>query len=70
MLALARFPWLSKGSLNLRYDYMTVNYDNFRDARFSIGSFGNLPAEPLLPGTEPMYKLNANIFQFFISAYF
>lgn len=67
---LARFPWLSKGSLNLRYDYMTVNYDNFRDARFSIGSFGNLPAEPLLPGTEPMYKLNANIFQFFISAYF
>ena len=28
-----RFPWLSKGQLNLRYDYMTVNYDDFRDAR-------------------------------------
>jgi hypothetical protein len=67
---LARFPWLSKGSLNLRYDYMTVNYDNFRDARFSLGRFGVLPAEVLLPGTEPMYKLNANIIQFFISAYF
>jgi hypothetical protein len=67
---LARFPWLSKGSLNLRYDYMTVNYDNFRDARYSIGSFGVLPAEPLLPGTEPMYKLNANIIQFFVSANF
>jgi hypothetical protein len=65
-----RFPWLSKGSLNLRYDYMTVNYDNFRDARFSLGSLGNLPAEPLAPGTEPLYKLNANIIQFFISAYF
>ena len=67
---IARFPWLSKGSLNLRYDYMTVNYDNFRDATFSLGSFGVLPDTPLAPGTEPMYKLNANIIQFFISAYF
>jgi hypothetical protein len=67
---LARFPWLTKGSLNFRYDYMTVNYDNFRDARYSIGRFGVLPETPLLPGTEPMYKLNANIFQLFISAYF
>jgi hypothetical protein len=67
---IARFPWLSKGSLNLRYDYMTVNYDNFRDATFSLGEFGVAPVEPLAPGTEPMYKLNANIIQFFISAYF
>jgi hypothetical protein len=49
---------------------MTVNYDNFRDARYSIGSFGTPPAEAVLPGTEPLYKLNANIFQFFVSAYF
>jgi uncharacterized protein DUF3570 len=67
---IARFPWLSKGSLNLRYDYMTVNYDNFRDATYSLGSFGNLPAEPLPPGTEPLYKLNANIIQFYVSAFF
>ena len=65
-----RFPWLSKGQLNLRYDNMTINYDNFRDARFSLGSFGVLPAEPLAPGTEPLYKLNANIYQLFISAFF
>jgi hypothetical protein len=65
-----RFPWLSKGQINLRYDYMTVNYDDFRDARFSLGSFGNLPAEPFEPGTEPLYKLNANIIQFYISAFF
>jgi hypothetical protein len=65
-----RFPWLAKGALSLRYDYMTVNYDDFRDARFSLGSFGNLPDEPLQPGTEPLYKLNANIMQFYISAYF
>lgn len=67
---LPRFPWLSKGSLNFRYDYMTVNYDNFRDATFSLGRFGAPPAKALLPGTEPLYKLNANIFQFFVSAYF
>jgi Protein of unknown function (DUF3570) len=65
-----RFPWLSKGSLNFRYDYMTVNYDNFRDARFSFGSFGVLPDTPLAPGTEPLYKLKANILQFYISAFF
>ncbi len=50
---LPRFPWLSKGSLNFRYDYMTVNYDNFRDATFSLGRFGVPPAEAMLPGTEP-----------------
>jgi hypothetical protein len=65
-----RMPWLSKGQINLRYDYMTVNYDNFRDATYSIGSFGVAPAEPLPPGTEPLYKLNANIIQFYISAFF
>jgi hypothetical protein len=67
---LERFPWLSKGSVNLRYDYMTVNYDNFRDATYSLGSFGTLPDTPLQPGTEPLYKLNANIIQLYISAFF
>jgi hypothetical protein len=65
-----RFPWLSKGQLNFRYDHMTVNYDDFRDARFSLGSFGNLPDEPFDPGTEPLYKLDADMYQLFISAYF
>ncbi|HEU5137703.1 MAG TPA: DUF3570 domain-containing protein [Steroidobacteraceae bacterium] len=65
-----RFPWLAKGALSLRYDYMTVNYDDFRDARFSLGIFGVPPEDPLQPGTEPLYKLNANIMQLYISAYF
>jgi hypothetical protein len=65
-----RFPWLAKGQLNLRYDYMTVAYDDFRDATFSIGKFGVAPDNPLAPGTEPLYKLNANILQFYISAFF
>jgi hypothetical protein len=65
-----RFPWLTKGQINLRYDYMTVSYDDFRDATFSLGKFGVLPDEPLAPGTEPLYELKANIFQFYISAFF
>jgi hypothetical protein len=65
-----RFPWLTKGELNLRYDFMTVEYDDFRDATYSFGSFGTPPPVAFAPGTEPLYKLEANIIQFFISAYF
>jgi len=65
-----RFPWLAKGSINLRYDFMTVAYDDFRDATYSIGSFGTPPANPLPPGQEPLYELEANIMQLYISAFF
>ncbi len=65
-----RFPWLTKGQVNLRYDYMGVDYDDFRDARYSLGSFGVIPDPPLPPGTEPLYELRANIYQFYISAFF
>ena len=39
-------------------------WDVFRDARFSLGSFGTPPADPAAPGTEPLYKLRANMYQF------
>ena len=65
-----RFPWLSKGQINFRFDRMTVQYDDFRDARYSFGSFGTPPPVPFAPGTEPLYELDANIFQFYISAFF
>ncbi len=65
-----RFPWLTKGQINFRYDHMMVNYDDFRDARYSLGSFGTLPEDPLAPGTEPLYELRANIYQLYLSAFF
>jgi hypothetical protein len=65
-----RFRWLSKAQLNLRYDYMAVDYDDFRDARYSLGSFGTPPNDPYAPGTEPLYKLRASMYQFYISAFF
>jgi hypothetical protein len=65
-----RFPWLTKGALNLRYDYMTVAYDDFRDATYSLGKYGVPPPVAFAPGTEPLYELEANIIQFYISAFF
>jgi uncharacterized protein DUF3570 len=65
-----RFPWLSKGQINFRFDRMTVQYDDFRDARYSFGSFGTPPPVPFAPGAEPLYELDANIFQFYVSAFF
>jgi len=65
-----RFPWLTKGQVNLRFDHMQVDYDDFRDARFSLGSFGVPPPDPFAPGTEPLYKLTANIYQLYFSAFF
>jgi hypothetical protein len=65
-----RFPWLTKGALNLRYDFMTVAYDDFRDATYSLGKFGVPPPVAFAPGTEPLYELEANIIQFYISAFF
>jgi len=65
-----RFPWLTKGQINLRFDHMQVDYDDFRDARYSLGSFGTVPDEPFAPGTEPLYKLTANIYQLYFSAFF
>jgi hypothetical protein len=56
-----RAPWLEKSSVNLSVDHMMINYDNFRDITKST---------PATVGIEPLYKLNANIFQLFISAWF
>jgi len=67
---IARFPWLAKGAINVRYDFMTVAYDDFRDATFSLGSFGTPPPVAFAPGTEPLYELEANIMQLYISAFF
>jgi hypothetical protein len=52
--------FVQKSTLNLRYDYMMFNYDDFRDAR----------GTGIVPGTEPLYSFNANVIQFFVSVWF
>jgi hypothetical protein len=54
-------PALSKNSLNARVDHLVINYQDFRNALLA-GIYG--------AGNEPLYTLNANIFQVFVSIWF
>ena len=66
----AREGWrfIKKGSLNLFIDHMMFSFDDFRDARIKYDEDGN--PIPVVPGTEPLYKYSANVFQFFVSCWF
>lgn len=52
--------WLEKAAVSLAWDMLSIEYDNFRDARRT-----DLPA-----GTEPLYTLDADVIRFFISGWF
>ncbi|HEY0767024.1 MAG TPA: DUF3570 domain-containing protein [Steroidobacteraceae bacterium] len=54
-------PWISKSSASVRIDHLMINYGDFRNALVA-GTYG--------AGNEPLYKLNANIFQVFVSIWF
>ena len=57
---IARLSWLQKGTINLRWDRMHINYADYRDLR----------VRGVTPGTEPLYSLDANILQGFFSFWF
>ena len=60
--------FIKKGTLNLRYDRIEFDYEDFRDARFSL-----LPADDAsfrAAGTEPLYTFGANVIQVFVSVWF
>jgi hypothetical protein len=52
---------LSRNSINVRVDHLTIDYGDFRNALLA-GTYG--------AGNEPLYKLNANVFQVFLSIWF
>lgn len=52
-----------KGSVNLFYTFFSFSYDDFRDIPY--GQDNNLQG-----GTEPLYKLDANVIRFYLSAWF
>jgi len=54
-------PWISRSTANVRYDHLFIDYKDFRNALLA-GEYG--------AGNEPLYKLNANIFQVFVSIWF
>ena len=51
---------IDRGSLNLAYDHIWFDYDDFRDLRV---------ATPV-PGDEPLYSFDADVVQLFISLWF
>ena len=66
----ARNGWgfVKKGSLNVFYDRMEFDYEDFRDARYSMLDSNDPGFRPA--GTEPLYTFGANVFQVFVSAWF
>jgi Protein of unknown function (DUF3570) len=52
--------FLSKAAVNLKYDMIRFDYDDFRDLR----------ATGLAAGTEPLYKFDANVIRLFFSGWF
>lgn len=56
-------PWLQRGTANLRFNHMMIDYARFRDLR-------DLPPGAVEPGTEPLYSLSANVLQFYVSFWF
>ena len=51
--------FLDKGTVNFSYDHLMVDYNEFRD--MSTGA---------VLGSEPLYQLDANVFQLFVSFWY
>ncbi len=56
----ARFDFLGKAAVSLKFDRMLFDYDDFRDLRTT----------GVTPGTEPLYNFDANVIRVFVSGWF
>ncbi len=52
--------FLEKGTLNAAVDFISFDYNNFRDARVDV----------LIPGTEPLYSFEAIVYRLFVSVWY
>ena len=59
-----RNRWINRSTFTLRLDHLLIDYKDFRNALL-IGASPQFTA-----GNEPLYRLNANIFQGFVSVWF
>ena len=53
------WSFVEKGTINFSASFLSIEYDEFRDLR------GSAPV-----GEEPLYNLDANVFQFFVSFWY
>jgi hypothetical protein len=52
--------WIDKSSVNLYWDHLQFDYDNYRDAS----------VKGVTPGTEPLYSFDADVIRFFVSIWY
>jgi hypothetical protein len=57
-------PWISRSTANFRFDHFIFDYKDFRDALLIDPSTG------VVAGSEPLYKLQLNVMQLFLSVYY
>jgi len=62
------WKFIKKGTLNLFYNRMQFDYDDYRDARYSLLPTDDPNFYPA--GSEPFYSFGANVIQAFISVWF
>ncbi len=55
-----RIEFLGKAAVNLKYDHIRFEYDDFRDLRTT----------GVAPGTEPLYQFDADVIRLFFSGWF
>jgi len=56
--------WINKSTANFRFDHLIFDYHDFRDALL-IDSAAGVPV-----GTEPLYSVQINVMQLFLSVYY
>jgi hypothetical protein len=57
--------WIQKSAATFRWDHLMIQYDDFRDARVTKNDPGSIAA-----GAEPLYELDADVLQLFVSIWF
>jgi hypothetical protein len=59
---IVRSGWrfVDRGTVNVIYDHMLFDYEDFRDLRKTV----------VTPGTEPLYSFDADVIQIFVSFWF
>ena len=63
--AIPRLTWIQKSTATLSFDRMMINYLDYRDALYSKYDPGAVRA-----GGEPLYALDASIYQLYFSLWF
>jgi hypothetical protein len=56
--------WISKSTANLRFDHFMFDYKDFRDALLID------PSKGVVAGSEPLYSVQLNVMQAFLSIYY